>query len=192
MSCGRSNNNNLEPPVYNPQLPAITTSGSNTLGCKINGVVMIPRNSIGFVGPFGSNHYACSYSRGSNYEFEAFGGSDLRPETNKGGIDIYLQNNPVTGNSTAIGNHSIYNAVIYNGFNLNYKDFIIITKSGSNVQYFSIENTGNIVITKSDNNIISGTFSCKAQNENNPNDIIEITEGRFDFNKNTINTTNFP
>ena len=47
-------------------------------------------------------------------------------------------------------------------------------------------------ILKSDLIIISGTFSCKAVNLNNPNDIINVTEGRFDVTKNTLITTNFP
>ncbi|WP_187478623.1 hypothetical protein [Amniculibacterium sp. G2-70] len=58
--------------------------------------------------------------------------------------------------------------------------------------YLSIPNTGSINVTKSDLNIISGTFSCKLKNKDDPNDIIEITDGRFDFDRNTINTTNFP
>lgn len=57
--------------------------------------------------------------------------------------------------------------------------------------YLSIANTGNITLTRNDNEIISGTFSCKLKNMNNPNDIIEVREGRFDFNKKTINNKIF-
>ena len=30
---------------WNPELPPITQTGANTFGCKINGVIMIPRDS---------------------------------------------------------------------------------------------------------------------------------------------------
>lgn len=57
--------------------------------------------------------------------------------------------------------------------------------------YLSIVNTGNITLTRNDSIVISGTFSCKLKNMNNPNDIIEIKNGRFDYNKKTINKTTF-
>lgn len=59
-------------------------------------------------------------------------------------------------------------------------------------QYNANPNSGSIIITKNDNNIISGTFSGKLQNVSDPNDTLEITEGRFDFNKNSINDYKFP
>lgn len=68
---------------------------------------------------------------------------------------------------------------------------VMMTVYYNKIKYLSIANTGSIQITKSDDNIISGTFSCKLKNEKNSNDIIEIKDGRFDFNKHTINTTNF-
>jgi hypothetical protein len=68
---------------------------------------------------------------------------------------------------------------------------IVYDNTGKAKIYLSIVNTGTINITRSDNDIISGTFSCKLNYKNNPNDIIEIKEGRFDFNKNTIRTTDF-
>ena len=57
--------------------------------------------------------------------------------------------------------------------------------------YLSIADTGSINITRNDNDIISGTFSCKLRFKENPADIIEIKEGRFDFTKSSINSTKF-
>jgi hypothetical protein len=57
--------------------------------------------------------------------------------------------------------------------------------------YSSIEGTVKITITRYDDEVIAGTFYCKLKNDINPSIIIEITEGRFDFNKKTINTTRF-
>ncbi|NIJ43701.1 hypothetical protein FHR24_000140 [Wenyingzhuangia heitensis] len=49
--------------------------------------------------------------------------------------------------------------------------------------YFSFENSGSVKITKYDfeKRIYSGTFSFKAVNRDDPNDIIEINDGRFDI-----------
>ena len=54
--------------------------------------------------------------------------------------------------------------------------------------YYSFENFGTINITRLDttNTIISGTFQLKVQNKDNPDDTIEITEGRFDINWTTL------
>ncbi len=59
--------------------------------------------------------------------------------------------------------------------------------------YCSIENGGTITITRYDydNKIVSGTFSCTVQNKDNPNETIEITEGRFDIKWDTLRYTNF-
>lgn len=187
ISCSRNSNADDSAQNYNPQLPASTTSGANTFGCKINGIVMVPRNSIGYIPP-GSNHYPFGYYRGTNYEYEGLGGGDLRPETNRGSISIYFQN---TNNlPTELGKHKIYNGILHNGYNQNYNDNIFITINSKD--YISIEGHGEIFILKSDANIIAGTFNCRAKNINDANDIIEISEGRFDINKSTINNTNFP
>lgn len=188
--CDKDDN----PIGYNPQLPAITQTGANTVGCKINGVIMVPRNSIDSNFPY-RNFFPVRYLSALNFEYERIRAGDDHRNTRRGGISIYFQNNPVTGNPTPAGNHPIYNGILGSGLNDNYKDYMTFSKYNEIKKqydlYFSIEGTGSVILTKSDNNIISGTFSCKAKNENNPNDVIEVTEGRFDFNKATINTTNF-
>ncbi len=185
LGCDRNSAEN----EYNPQLPPITQTGANTFGAIINGKVMVPRNSIGYIPP-GSNHYAVRYA--SMNKYERIGASDSR-DTNRGGIYIYIEN-PTQQKPLSVGEYTIQNS---NGA---YDDIFaegIMINSSLNINnqltiYLSIANTGSIHITKSDQNIISGTFSCKLKNKDNPNDIIEITDGRFDFNRNTINTTNFP
>ena len=49
--------------------------------------------------------------------------------------------------------------------------------------YGSIANSGKITFTRNDSKVISGTFYCKLKNRDEPYDIIEITEGRFDLTK---------
>lgn len=192
LGCERNNAEN----AYDPQLPGITTTGANTFGCKINGVVMVPRNSIGYVPP-GSNHYPCHYSNeNNNYSYETLSAYDLR-ETKRGGVYIYLQGIPNFNMPVPTGEHSIHNGMIPQnpGFNDNYKTYILFVHydaQGVGHHYFSIENTGTINILKSDAQTLSGTFTCQARNANNPNDIINITDGRFDINKGNIGITNFP
>ncbi len=59
----------------------------------------------------------------------------------------------------------------------------------NNNKYLSIKNSGNVTFSKSNSNssIYSGNFSLELKNINNENDIINITEGRFDINLNTLN-----
>ena len=70
-------------------------------------------------------------------------------------------------------------------------------KTNSYQKYVSYQNSGSFIINKliqnpSSGNIISGTFSCKVRNINNPEDEIEITKGRFDINSKTIAFKYFP
>ena len=192
-SCNKDNSNTQQNTVNT--LPSITTSGANTFGCKINGIVMVPRNSIGYIPP-GSTHNPASYQKGTNYSFESIDAVDRRKETKSGGVYLYFQSQPVITTPTTTGIQPIYNGIspFEIGFNDHYKNYIYITRYVNNVAqfYVSIENTGTYKILKSDLIIISGTFSCKAVNLNNPNDIINVTEGRFDVTKNTLITTNFP
>ena len=173
---------------FNPQLPAITQVGANTFGAVINGQIMVPRNSQGYIPP-GSTHYAVNYLTSNDWEQIQAGDA----KTKRGYIYIYIENKekqyPLKVNSYIIGNsngarehelseNTLITAIIYD------------TKGVQKI-YLSIADTGSINITRSDNDIISGTFSCKLRFKENPADIIEIKEGRFDFTKSTINSTNF-
>ncbi|OAB28018.1 hypothetical protein SAMN05444395_103159 [Flavobacterium fryxellicola] len=170
------------------QLPAITQTGANTFGAIINGQVMVPRNSIGYIPP-GNTHNAVRYSYFENWE--EISASDGR--TNMGGIYIYIDNidkkSPIKVNNYSVGNSN-------GAFSNSYAENTLVTayvfdNTGKGKTYLSISGTGTVNITRSDNDIISGTFSCKLKCKDNSNDIIEIKEGRFDFNKNTINSTDF-
>jgi hypothetical protein len=49
--------------------------------------------------------------------------------------------------------------------------------------YCSIENTGVVYVSRYDfeNKIVSATFNCILQNRDNPEETIEISQGRFDI-----------
>ncbi|ADQ81816.1 hypothetical protein [Riemerella anatipestifer] len=175
--------------VYTPQLPPITQTGANTFGAIINGKVMIPRNSIGYIPP-GNSHYAVRYYTSSNYE--EIQASDAKDGT--GNIYIYIEkqsNSPefITGNFIFQDSNGSSESSFAKGIMMT-----VYLKNNTSPfnKYLSLANTGSITITRNDSNVISGTFSCKLKNKDNPEDIIEVKDGRFDFNKQTINTTNFP
>ncbi|MEO0046656.1 MAG: hypothetical protein RL705_1847 [Bacteroidota bacterium] len=72
-------------------------------------------------------------------------------------------------------------------------------ESNSYQYYRSYENSGELKITKyqvigqqSQSKIVSGTFSGRLKNSSNPNDIIEVTLGRFDINKSTLYSETYP
>ncbi|WP_426063399.1 hypothetical protein [Flavobacterium sp. DSP2-3-1] len=173
---------------FNPQLPAITQVGANTFGAIIKGQIMVPRNSQGYIPP-GSSHNPVLYTGFDNWE--EISASDRK--TIMGGIYIYIENidkkyplkvdNYIIGNSDgALSNSFAENTLITAN---------VYDNTGKAKIYLSIADSGSINITRSDNDIISGIFSCKLRDKENPDDIIEIKEGRFDFTKSTINSTNF-
>ena len=173
---------------FNPQLPAITQVGANTFGAIIKGQIMVPRNSQGYIPP-GSSHNPVLYTGFDNWE--EISASDRI--TIMGGIYIYIENidkkyplkvdNYIIGNSDgALSNSFAENTLITAN---------VYDNTGKAKIYLSIADSGSINITRSDNDIISGIFSCKLRDKENPDDIIEIKEGRFDFTKSTINSTNF-
>jgi hypothetical protein len=145
---------------------------------------MMPRNGTSDFVP-GNSAYAVNYLKSNTYEQIQAGDA----KTGRGYIYMYIQNDsniyPINTGDYTFGES---NGSTENSFSIGK----MMTSYLNGKKYLSIANTGKITITKSDQNIISGTFSCKLKNKDNPNDIIEITDGRFDFNKNTINTTNFP
>lgn len=172
---------------YHPQLPPITQTGANTFGAVINGKVMVPRSSTSTNWSFGPGPRKSAYYQYSN-EYEIVGARDQKG-TNRGSIYIYLENKsnnyPIAMGTYVFedSNGAPHNYTVPKGIMMNYYLGIYT--------YLSIANTGSITITRNDDEVISGTFSCKLRNKDNSNDIIEIKDGRFDFNKSTINTTNF-
>ena len=73
--------------------------------------------------------------------------------------------------------------------------FKIWDKNINNYAYYgSIENEGLISITRHDtlNFITSGNFTGKFVKYDNPNEFIQITDGRFDINWITLENTPFP
>lgn len=169
------------------QLPPITQTGANTFGAIVDGRPFVPKGTISF-NPLGTR----------NKELGVFVGPDF---FDKNGDDKWFI---TTFNSEDNPNTYIY---IYLPTLVNSpKDFIIKKSDGSErndlpnahiyclinkgeFQYLSFENSGVLNFSKIDivNGFYAGTFTAKLKSKDNENDVIEITEGRFDINLNSVN-----
>jgi hypothetical protein len=166
-SCSKDNDTQ-----YNPQLPATTQTGAWTFGCKINGVIMIPQDAKIQGNPGGGLVKGLSFS--DNLVSKSIEAVDAL--YNRGGVIIKFPNSIIDA-----GEYTIQ--PIEGGFATTWANvlYMQVTKNGK--FYGSIENTGKINISRNDNTTLSGTFYCKLKNRDNANDIIEVTEGRFDIKK---------
>jgi hypothetical protein len=167
------------------QLPPITQTGANTFSCIINGQVLIPKNARGNLGGPGGPRKGLSayYFQNKNFEIDAGNFRDA------GGDNIYININ----NLNAIGtyNFGLSSSQPATTFKPDYPHCWvgISDKLDNEKRYLSNTNSGSVTITRLDNinKIISGTFELTVFNSNDFNEIIRITEGRFDINLNTVN-----
>jgi hypothetical protein len=172
-------------------LPAISTTGANTFGCCINGNLLIPRDGTGTFGvdDNGLTNYG-GYPNVTDYdEIEAI---DYKSERT-GKILLHIHQAYVNGVGDYVINESnAYSSI--DGLNHSYLHCRVFDAKTNSYQYYrSTENSGVIKLTRYDNlhGIISGTFNCVVRNTSNPNDTIEIKDGRFDINGYTLPNTSF-
>ena len=163
------------------ELPAITQTGANTFGCVINGEVLIPKDGIGVPQPKGINVY---HFQNNSFVIDAANLKD------NGGDSIYIYIYIYNLTSTGTYNIGLSNGKGFSTFKPNYPHIFCYPFDGKNpvIPYLSNTNSGTINITRFDpiNFIVSGTFSLTVFNKNDPNDVIEITDGRFDVNWSTL------
>lgn len=183
LNCGRnSEDENFD------TLPPVTQSGNNTFGVKINGKVYTPKSSKNDLSNIGYPAYTGVWE-----DFSYDGGKTFSPLINIDKINltrIILRVNDSQGITEK--------EYILNGQDQNNPEgritiaYLICESTTIKKQYNAIANSGSIIITRNDNDVISGSFSGKLKNISDPNDVIDVTDGRFDFNKNTINDYKFP
>ncbi len=186
ISC--SKDNSTETPA--DQLPPITTTGANTAGCIINGKVLIPKNGSQAIGGWplyglNLNTQGTFYpNRNGYWQLEIANKKDI----NGAGIILWIKNMSV-GNGDYLVDQS--NGELYSYGPNNNQIIAGITENGTNKTYWSSQSAGIIKITRSDLGygiaMFSGTFNCTLYNKDNPNEIIQITDGRFDINALTLN-----
>ena len=176
-------------------LPPATQTGANTFGCLIDGKVLLPRsgnNSLVFplsgVNLFGGHPNVYDYFELEVIDYKSSPTASLFFHLHKAvenGIGTF-----VIDASNGMGD--------IDGFSNNYIHCVIFnSQTNSFQQYVSFENSGTYNITRltlstGSGAVIAGTFNCRVRNINNPNDEIEITQGRFDINSLTIASTYFP
>ncbi len=186
QSC--SNNDD----TFTPTLPPATQTGENTFGAYIDGKLLTPRDGDGTFGsPDRGMRFWVSPPPGITYD-------ELHVRDFKSGtggiIKIHFDDLDQNGEGTFTINESNCEDGIDANDNINITSRWWNEATQTFKWYCSIENGGIIVISRLDlvNRIVSGTFSCTMQNRDDSNDIIEITQGRFDINRSTLEYTNFP
>ena len=164
VSCNNDDDNNSGNPI--DQLPPMTTTGENTIGCLVNGE---PFTDSGLMNNFyqfvdGDYFLGINWQRGFSNDFEDSSISLRRIEIQEG--ETYLLNmssiqNDLTGGSAG---YVFSNSQESGEFETNENYFGFIT-------FVRFDNT---------NNIMSGTFEFQAEDINNGS-IVTITDGRFDL-----------
>ena len=178
---------------FSPSLPPITQTGANTFGCYVDGKLLTPRDGTGtFNLPDRGMRYN-GIGSAPNYDYNEISVHDFKSGTGAL-MDVHLTNLHQNGEGT----FPISESNCQDGIDANPTINIRCRWFDESLQiykwYCSIENSGNLVITRYDfsKRIVSGTFSCTAQNRDDPSDTIEITDGRFDINWGALLDTKFP
>lgn len=178
---------------FTPTLPPITQTGENTFGCFIDGNLLTPRDGDGLLGVPDRGMRFVSLGDPPNYIYNELIVRDFKSGTG-GIVKIHFDNIEQYGEGVFTINESNCEDGLDAIQNINITCRWWNEASQVFKWYCSKESGGILTISRYDldNGIVSGTFSCTVQNKNNPNDIIEITEGRFDINRSTLSLTNFP
>ena len=143
-----------------PSIP----EGDDTFSCYINGKLFVPKGCSTCV----------PYNNGLNFILTNYD-QDLiiRGSSNNKIIFIYLKNyfdeNSFTTNQS--------NGNLNYPYNTPETSAIVII---NDEKYLSNNNSGNVIFTIKTESDIKGTFEFTLYNENNPNDKIYVTNGRFD------------
>lgn len=176
------------------RLPEATQTGANTFGCLIDGKLLLPRsgnNSLVF--PLSGARLVGGYPDVYDYfELKILDYKSINPPS----FLFHMHN--IADNGIGIYNIDASNGMPnIDGLNNNYIHCNAYNPTTNSYQkYVSYENSGKYTISRltidTEKTVISGTFSCKLRNINDPLDEIEITQGRFDINSLTIASTYFP
>ncbi|WP_299291440.1 hypothetical protein [uncultured Mucilaginibacter sp.] len=134
-----------------------TQTGANTFSCKINGKVYVAKTSLFSPGLTGGLRGASG-----RYEFEVE--AIIYSDGNKASYTIDLGVSP----NISEGTYPIASCTVSPGGN----GFVMYNASPANINFTHIDYA---------QRIISGTFSFTAVNTTNANDVISVTDGRFDM-----------
>lgn len=171
------------------QLPAETQTGANTFGVTIKGKVYIPRYPTGInIGPTTKGMMFWGISNNSWNEIEIKDGASAVGFNMK----IHIENLETIG----VNKYILKQSNFHNGFDsspLTHIYFKIWDNLINNYAYYgSIEDQGELNITRLSNGIVSGNFKGRFVRYDNSVDFIDINDGRFDLNTTTVSNHPFP
>jgi hypothetical protein len=176
-------------------LPPETQIGANTFGVTINGKVYVPRDPIGFnIGGDTPKGIELLGSSTANW-------LDLKIVDGASSVGFKMIIHFKDLNVFGVGKHPLSNSNFYgnvDSIDADHLFFMIWNKAIKNYSYYgSIAGQSEVNVTRfnKDNNqnwILSGNIKGKFSLYNSPNEIIEINDGRFDINLNTIRYQPFP
>ena len=187
VSCSKEDNTSTQ-----DTLTPVTTTGANTAGCYINGELLIPKNGINSLS--GYPIYGLTTGAGVNFKEPIVGDdywfvniSNLKNKDHGYWIYIHLNNMEAGVGEYTVGQS---NSEFYADASNNPQIIVRETNNGiSGKTFISSSNSGTIKITRFDyqNGIYSGIFNVTLHNKDNPSDIIQVTDGRFDIKIATLN-----
>ena len=165
------NCSNNDDPIEQDQLPPISQTGANTFGAVVNGKVFITKDKTDYTPPgVGTPKGLSILGNNRTFVIQATNYEDTY-------IYIYIPKD--------FPDERTYNFQNSTGveYSLSEPNFPHIYATVNGTKYLSFLDSGFINFTKIDINdgIFSGIFEVKLKNKNNQNDIIEITDGRFDL-----------
>ncbi len=175
------------------KLPAETQTGANTFGCIINGQVFYPRDCSSSVLNPGQKGVIFWGDPSGNREFNEIQITNCVTGIPASSMMIHLQDLHQQQIGDYLLQESNFQSSI-NGLMQNYVYARIYDSTTNSYKYYgSYQNSGKVTITfyANNNTIVSGNFSGKLRLYNGT-DEIDIKNGRFDINKLTIDTTQFP
>ncbi len=189
-SCSKDNSGD---PTFT--LPPETQIGANTFGVTINGKVYIPRDPIGF-------NIGGTTPRGVIFEgLTETGWRDLKIVDGASSVGFKMIIHFKSLYNFGEGKHLLANSNFYgdlDSIDADHLFFMIWNNTIKNYYYYgSISGQSEVNVTRYSGTtngdwIFSGNFKGKFARYDKPDDIIEINDGRFDINLNTIFDHPFP
>ncbi|MGB0199127.1 MAG: hypothetical protein ACPF80_03730 [Flavobacteriaceae bacterium] len=174
-------------PSFTPSLPPVTTTGENTFGCYLDGVLVTPRDGSGDLYRWREEGMKVTAGKSLNkVHYNEIRVRDYKSGT-RGVVEIYFE--PVIYD-LGEGVFTLQNS---KDVDTNGQPIVVIAVRLRENWYRSAMGSGEVHLLRVDsiNHIVSGTFACEAIGSSNPNDRIKITEGRFDINRATLRETFF-
>lgn len=184
-SCSKDNSNNAT-----LSLPPETQVGANTFDVTINGKIYLPKDPGTFDLYSQVNKGVVLWGSPDEITYD-----ELEIKGNNGmGMIIHIHNLKTLGQSQYVLNQSNFQEGIDSFPNTNIFFRVYRDDLQSYASYSSLQDQSVLNITRYDfiNRVVSGNFSGKFIRYGTTNDIITITDGRFDIDWNTILNTPFP